>query len=213
MKIKFLGLMAMAVAVAATGCRKDPLNNLTADEQRIYITHQADGVNFGNYRTFSVADQVLAIENNNSQQQRTAADAALIEAFRNGLQSRRFTPVDRNARPDLGVQISRIVRTSSGLVSVAQPWGMWDPFFWGGGFGWGPGFGGWGAPPMWGLQQVEVREGLISIDIVDLKNADTNNNLRVLWNGIVRGPALNSPNAATDIVQQLLNNSPYLQTN
>lgn len=215
MKIKIAGLAALAVVVMATGCRKDPINDLTAEEQRIYITHQATGVNFNNYKTFSVADNVVVVDDNNSQQQRTAADAALMDALRAGLQSRRFTPVDKSARPDLGIQISRIVRTSTGVMTVGQPWGFYDPTFWGSGFGWGPGFGGWGPGfGGWGTQLYEVREGMLNIDIIDLKNASANNNnVRVIWNGLVRGPGLTSGSAATDIVQQLLNNSPYLQTN
>jgi hypothetical protein len=66
---------------------------------------------------------------------------------------------------------------------------------------------------MWGTVTYQVQEGMLAIDIIDLKNRGTNNNVRVLWNGLVRGPGLESVNSVNDIVQNLLNQSPYLQTN
>jgi hypothetical protein len=202
-------LLLVAIFLMAIGCRKNPLNNLSEEEQRIYITNQDRTANFSAYRTYAIADRVVVVDGNNSSQQSTGADQALMQALDRGLQSRGFRKAASNTTADVGIQISRIVRTSTGFVSGPDYYRYWDPFYWGGGFG--PGWGGWGGfGPGWTVMPYEVREGMLAIDMIDLTN---NSNPRVLWNALVRGPGLSSTAAAEDIVNNLLAQSPYLQTN
>lgn len=209
MQNRILVLFASAMVVL-TSCRKDPVNALSEAERRIYVTHKDPSVNFANYKTFTSADQVVVVENGSSRSQYTAADQALIQAFGNALQQRGFTQVSRTATPtpDLAIQVSRIIQTSTGVMTIGDYWNYWDPY-WGNSFGGG---WGWGAPG-WGVATYQVSEAMLAIDIVDLKNRSNNSNVRVLWNGLVRGPGLNSAANVNDIVQNLLNQSPYLQTN
>lgn len=203
-------LAALALAsIGITGCRKDPVDALSSEERRIYITNRDSTVNFSNYQTFSMAEDVVVVDGNNGNRQLTAADQAFMQAFTSALQSRGYTLVNKSATPDLGVQVSRIVRTSTGVMSVPDYYGYWDPMFWGPGFG--SGFGGWGAPTFWYTTTYQVREGMLAIDLVDLKNASTNNNLRVIWNGLIRGAGLNDASAAAGQVTQLFDQSPYLR--
>ncbi len=201
-------LVVLAAFVTLVGCRKDPVNNLSEEEQRIYITNYDKAATFNNFRTYSIADRVVVVDGNSSQQQNTAADLALMDALDAALQSRGFQKATTNATADIGIQISRIVRTSTGFVSGPDYYGYWDPFYWGYGSGWGPGFGGWG--PGYSVIPYEVREGMLAIDLIDLTN---NSSPKVLWNALVRGPGLSSASAMTDIVNNLLQQSPYLQTN
>lgn len=191
------------------GCRKDPQNNLSEEEQRIYITNHDRTANFNTYRTYAIADRVVVVDGNSSSQQSTTADQALMEALDRALQSRGFQKVATNATADLGVQISRIVRTSTGFVTGPDYYSYWDPFYWGYGGGFGGGWGGgWG--PGYTVIPYEVREGMLAIDLIDLTD---NSSPKVLWNALVRGPGLASTAAAEDIVNNLLAQSPYLQTN
>lgn len=196
-------------SVLVQGCRKDPVNALSTEERRIFITNRDETVNFANYNTFSIADNVVVVDGSNSQQQLTAADQAYLDAFRAAMQARGYTQVPRTATPDLGVQVSRIIRTSTGIMSVPDYFGFWDPFMWGGGFG--SGFGGWGAPTFWYNTTYQVREGMLAFDLIDLKNAAANNNLRVIWNGLIRGSGLGSATSAGGQVTQLFEQSPYLR--
>jgi hypothetical protein len=200
-------LIVLAAFVTLVGCRKDPANNLSEDEQRIYITNHDKTASFNSFRTYSIADRVVVVDGNSSQQQTTSADMALMAALDAGLQTRGFQKASSNATADIGVQISRIVRTSTGFVSGPDYYGYWDPFYWGYGAGWGSGFGGWGSG--YSVIPYEVREGMLAIDIIDLKSSSP----KVLWNALVRGPGLSSASAMTDIVNNLLQQSPYLQTN
>lgn len=199
----------MACVFVVQGCSKDPIKNLETEERRIYITNYDETANFASYNTFSIAENVVVVDGNNSQQQLTAADQAYLDAFRAAMQSRGYTPVGKTASPDLGVQVSRIIRTSTGIVSVPDYFGYWDPFYWGSGFG--SGFGGWGAPPFWSTTTYQVREGMLAFDIIDLKNATANNNLKVIWNGMIRGAGLSSASSAPSQVDQLFSQSAYLR--
>lgn len=204
-----LAVLTLAI-IGITGCRKDPVEALSSEERRIYITNRDQSVSFSGYKTFSIADNVVVVDGSNSgQRPSNASDQAFIQAVTAAMESRGFIRVDRNASPDLGVQVSRIIRTSTGIVSIPDYYGYWDPFFWGSGFG--PGFGGWGMPPLWRTATYQVQEGMLAIDIVDLKNAQTNNNLRVIWNGMIRGAGINNANTAASQVAQLFEQSPYLR--
>jgi len=84
----------------AGSCTKEPLDHLSQDESRIYITKHDDSLKFGNYSTFSIVDSVAVIENNQFVgRARAAVDAAYIDAIRNQLQERGYAEVARDADP------------------------------------------------------------------------------------------------------------------
>lgn len=191
----------------AAGCRKDPVNNLSDEESRIYITNRDSGVNFSSYQTFSIADSVVTIDGNNVSAQNDQADQAFIAAVKTQMQQLGYTLVGKGEHPDLGVTVSRIINTSTGVISYDNYWdyysGYYDPYYWGyGGYGWGS--------PSWGLATYQVREGLLSVDIADLKNAGSNNQVRVIWNGMIRGSGIFNPATAASQVTQLFQQSSYL---
>lgn len=202
-----LGLLLLS-GFLVTGCRKDALDSLETEERRIYITNRDESVDFGSFSTFSIANNVVVVDGSSSQQQLTAADQAYLDAFTQAMQERGYTLVDKTASPDLGVQVSRIIRTSTGVMSVPDYYGYWDPFYWNSGFG--SGFGGWGAPTFWYTTTYQVREGMLAFDLIDLKNATANNNLRVIWNGLIRGAGLNTAASAPSQVTQLFQQSAYI---
>lgn len=205
---RLLTALFLGVLMAA-GCRKDPVNNLDTDERRIYITNHDETADFGTYKTFSIAEDVVVVDGNTSQHQLSPADQAFLDAFKANMQSRGYTLVTKSDSPDLGAQVSRIIRTSTGVMSVPDYYGYWDPFYWGSGFG--SSFGGWGAPTFWYTTTYQVREGMLAFDLIDLKNASSNNNLRVIWNGLIRGAGINNAASAPSQVAQLFAQSPYIK--
>jgi len=64
----FASLVALSgMLLFLSSCYKDPLKDLTEDESRIYITNYDTSVTFSSYRTYSIADSVAIISNNNFQ--------------------------------------------------------------------------------------------------------------------------------------------------
>jgi len=210
MKQRVLAGMSLLIILIAA-CRKEPVNNLSSEESRIYITNHDSTVNFSSYQTFSIADSVAVIDGNQVSGQFNATDQAFVTAVKNKMQQLGYTLVDKKDHPDLGISVSRIINTSTGVINYNDYWndygGYYDPFYWGySGYGYGA--------PSWGFATYQVKEGLLSIDMVDLKNASTNNNqIKVLWNGMIRGSGIFDATTAASQVNALFDQSSYLSNN
>lgn len=198
-----------ALSVFLTQCTKDPLNNLTEEESRIYVTNYDTAVYFSSYKTFKIADSVANIENNRlNNKTLSSTDAQIITAVGSALAQRGFTPVTGTATPDLGVTVSTITNTSTHVVDYSNYGGnyggYWDPFYWG--------YSDYSYyfPTYYGIYQTD--ETVLSIDIIDLKNAAQNNNkLDVIWSGLVRGTGIFSDASINSQIAALFAQSPYLK--
>jgi hypothetical protein len=203
-------LLAATVLLTAGSCTKDPMKNLTAEESRIYITNRDNTADFNNYKTYSIPDSVYVIDNNSMRGgQATAADLEALATVRNQMESRGFVRVNRDQSPDLGINVSRLYNTSTNLVDLGNYWGgyggYYDPFYWGySGYG-------YGYPSAYAF--VESTEAMLSVDVLDLKNAPANNQINVIWNGLIRGSGIFTNTALTTGIQALFEQSPYLRTN
>ena len=192
-----------------SSCTKDPLDNLTQEESRIYVTNYDTTVSFNNYKTFRIADSVAIIENNQLQgRERTAQDAQFIDATVNALQQKGYVRVNSGQVADLGVTVSAITNISTQVVSYRDYGnfygGYWDPFYWD-----YPGYS-YYVPTYYGIY--ETGETAITIDMVDLKNATNNSNqLKVIWSGLIRGSGIFSGNISNQ-VNALFNQSSYLKS-
>jgi len=207
MKNKML-LVALGLGLLATSCRKSAIDQIDTDESRIYITNHDTTANFGNYNTYSIADSVLVVNGNSATKQLNATDAAFITAFKTAMQAKGYTLVNKANAPDLGVQVSRIIQTTTGYVTYPDYYGYWDPYYWGyGGYGYGNPY--WGG----GIASYQIKEGMLGFDVVDLKNVGAGNNLNVVWNGLIRGSGIFNASTAASQVDQLFAQSPYFQNN
>lgn len=205
-----IGLAAFALGIATlSSCTKDPLRNLSEEESRIYVTNRDPNANFGTYKTYSIPDSVYVINNNSfSGGQATAWDVQALAAVRSALESRGYVRVQRSQSPDLGINVSRLYNTTTSLVNLQDYWGgyggYYDPYYWGyGGYG-------YGYPSVYGL--VESTEAMVSVDVLDLKNASANRTINVVWNGLVRGPGIFTSAAVNSGIQALFAQSPYLKS-
>ena len=203
----WIPFIAMIGIVSFSSCTKEPMNNLTEEESRIYITNRDTTANFSNYRTFSIVDTVSVIDNNRlAARELTSWDEQLLAAITSQMQNRGFTLVDRDNNPDLGVNVSRIYNTYTGVVNIPNYWGgyydYYDPFYWG-----YPGYG-YYSPYSYGIYQSS--EGLLSIDMLDLKNA-SGNQISAVWTAIARGSGVFRTNNVSSQVQAFFEQSPYLK--
>ncbi len=190
-----------------TGCSKDPLNDLTTEETRIYITDHDGNVNFRNYATYSVSDSVAVLDGNYQGKQLNNVDRAFIAALNKYMSARGYTQVSKESKPDLGLNITRIINTTTGVVGYNNYWdyygGYWDPFYWG--------YGGYGYYSPYWYSTYEIREGLLSFDMLDLKNATSNGNkINLIWTGMIRGSGIFDAATADSQVQALFNQSAYI---
>ena len=193
-----------------SGCAKEPLDNLTEEESRIYVTSRDSSANFGSYKTYSISDSVYVIDNNTlTAREITNWDQQLLAAVRSAMEARGYVRVSPGQNPDLGINVSRLYNTSTNVVRFDDYWdgygGYYDPYYWG--------YSGYGYyfPPTYGIY--ESTEAALSIDILDLENAAANNAIRGIWNGVVRGSGIFTSSAIQGQVKALFDQSPYLQSN
>jgi hypothetical protein len=208
MKRRWIWSLPILVLLAVS-CTKEPLDNLTADESRIYVTNHDTTAQFSEYATFQLADSVAIISNNQFQgRERTSVDAQLIDAVAAALQQRGYTRVSAGQNPDLGVTLSAITNTSTHIVSYPDYGGYyggyWDPYYWG-----YPGSS-YYFPNYYGVY--ESAETSLAVDVVDLKNRSENNNtLRVIWSGLARGTGIFDGRNAQSQIASLFGQSPYFK--
>ncbi|MFT3702678.1 MAG: DUF4136 domain-containing protein [Agriterribacter sp.] len=207
-KSNFKLLAAVVVVLSLSACTKNALKNLSDDDSRIYITTYDSTVNFSNFKTYSISDSVAIIDGGKLQKKSISeTDSALISAVKANMQQRGYQLVSNDSHPDLGVSVSKVISTETGVLSYPSYWGYynsyWDPYYWG--------YGGYDYYfPYASYAVYEIREGALSVDIVDLKDAATNKKIDGIWNGLIRGEAIfTTTNAATQI-KTLFDQSPYL---
>lgn len=207
-RVMLLMSAALGVVLSLSSCGKDPLKDMTEEESRIYVTNRADSVDFTSYKTFSIADSVAVASNSNTEQRAlTDYDKKLIADVTQSLQARGYTLVNRVAKPDLAVNLTRIDNTYSSIIYDPGYWsgigGYFDPFYWG-----YPGYGYYWPT----YYQVYQKERAVSIDIVDLKNPK-NNQLVAIWNAMLRGSGVWNISNVDSMVSAVFAQSTYLKAN
>lgn len=202
----------LALTAAFSSCRKDPLNNLTADESRIYITNHDSTVSFSGFKTYSLVDSVSVISNNKLEAKAvTNYDVQLLNAIKTSMQERGYTLVNKNSQPDLGINVSRITNTYTGVMSYPDYWdyygSFYDPYYWG--------YSGYGYyQPYYSYGVYQIAEGGLSVEMLDLKDASANGNkIKPVWTALARGTGVFNTANATSQVQAFFTQSTYLKTN
>ncbi|MBV8252776.1 MAG: DUF4136 domain-containing protein [Chitinophaga sp.] len=198
-------IAAFAAMMSFSGCSKDPLKDMTPEESRIYITNHDTQANFKSYATFSIVDSVAVLSNRSdtSKKALTDYDKQLIASVTAAMQARGYTLVNKNAKPDLGVALTRIDNSFTNISWNPGYWGgIWDPGYWG-----YPG-GGWYWPSYYVVYQVSERQ--TAIDLFDLKNPGPNNQITAVWNALWRGTGVWTTSNVSSMVQASFDQSPYL---
>src|SRR5690348_833512 len=95
-RMKLLLAGFFGVTAFLTACTKDPLNHLTNEESRIYITSFDSAADFSSYKTYNIADSVAVISNGGSKRALTPADQAYISAVDRYMQQRGYAKVNNN---------------------------------------------------------------------------------------------------------------------
>lgn len=206
----FLLISAAISVLGITSCTKNAADRLNDDESRIYITNHDETAAFTSYSTFSIADSVALIDNNQfAKRERTTFDAQLIAAFVTQMEQKGYRRVAANANPDLGITINRVYNDYSGLINYGDYWnyygGYWDPYYWG-----YPGYS-YYYPSFYGVYT--ITDGAIQADMVDLKNAASSNKLKVIWDGMIRGSGTFDQSKIDQNVAALFAQSGYLKKN
>lgn len=207
-RVMYLTCAALGLIISFSSCSKDPLKDMTDEESRIYVTNRADSTDFTSYKTFSIADSVVVASNvNGPGRALTDYDKKLISDIGAQMVARGYTQVDKNGKPDLAINLTRIDNTYSSVYYDPGYWDgfgdYYDPFYWG--------YGGYGY--YWpSYYQVYQKERSTSVDLIDLKNATNDSKqLKVIWNAMFRGSGVWDVNNVDSMVTAVFAQSTYLK--
>lgn len=200
---------ALFIAPFFGACRKDPLNNLSNDETRVYITNYDTTANFASYSTFSISDSVAIIQDNQYAGRSVQPfDGQVINAITQMMTQRGYQSVSNKSSPDLAINVSRVYTSSTAYFNYSDYWDYygtyWDPYSYG--------YGGYGYYDPYAVGSYTINTGGLEIDLLDLKNATAHGNkIEGLWTGLAQGEQVFDANNAAGEVSALFGESPYLQ--
>lgn len=213
MKITFLKISVAAILLSGItfiGCKKETPMQKSAnrlDSSKITAQYNSS-INLSNYSTVAVSDSVLGISGTTDTAELSSTEAIYVQAFKDSLAARGFTVVPLSSHPDLVLNISRIEATSSGNIDSTAYWNNYATYY---------------NPSRYGFANAtysnsfttnnQVNTGVLSFELLDLKDASLLNQISIIWNGQVSGSAIyEDASLVKQIVGILLEKSPLHHT-
>ncbi len=203
--MKFRILVAATMLMALAACRKTP--NLDAlQNQQVVVTDRDKEANYGSYSTYHISDTVRIVAGNPNDSILIGAGAKqMVDAVKTNMNSRGYTFVpNKGSNADLGLTLVVIKDVERSTICSGW-WGGW----------WGYPWWGWGYYYPWcGSYTYSV--GTSMLTLFDLKNANTNDNLRAIW-GMTAFGVFSTTNEATNVnlttnaINQAFSQSPYVK--
>jgi hypothetical protein len=190
-------------------CQKSPdFDQLSANF--LVATNVDPKVSFSNYKTYYISDTIsIATTDPKDTVWFDAKAKQLIDAVKQNMASRGFQLVAKGANPNIGINMIAVKNVSIGVVYPGWGWGYpgyWDPWYWG-----------WYYPYYypWSVAY-SVTTGSVGLDMIDLKNAQAEQQLSVLWSALMGGAlGLTSDDIANGVnaINQAFTQSPSVKTN
>ena len=166
-------------------------------DQFVSVAYRADETDFSQYKTYVIADSILYVDGDKNVRKKndlTNEVKSVVADQMNTLGYSPFIPNDPTSRPDLIVDLSYIVTTTTTIYpGYWWGWDYWyyydwfypyypfDPYY--------PYYPGGFYPyypyPMYPVAS-SYSTGSLTIDIVDFKNYKKDTNPAIVWHGLVR---------------------------
>jgi hypothetical protein len=167
-------------ALSFFSCETEP------DPQRLYdelvvSTNYDPEANFSNYETYALAvDTIGFVSNSSSDTIITASDSnfprPVLQAVKENLDKVGLTRIDKSENPDVGVNVI-VINDFNVFQQVVYP----DPYYYGGGGYYSNYYGYGGAYYYPYIDTYSYNTAVLVIELVDLKNRNQNNQVRVVW--------------------------------
>jgi len=206
MKQLFLLLVGVLLLFS---CKKDPdFNKL--DNNLLVQTGYDTTATFNTYKTYAISDTINFVSNLTTQTYwADNQSTSIINQLKTNMTNSHYTLVKKADKPDLAVNLTFIKNVQQSI--------SYDPF-WYDNLYYGSMYWGYSYPYSYGGFSVsEYKNTALLIEIIDLKNAQANLKLKVIWNATITGAFDKSTaeNLAMIIraVDTSFRQSSYLKTN
>jgi hypothetical protein len=171
---------ALALTFINYGCIKEP--DYEKLSTNLVVASISDSTaNFASYKTYYISDSVAVVNSNAVDTVlKNANTQKLVDAVKQNMNARGYVFTAKTAIPDLGLMLGIAKNTYIGAVYSGwwdSYYGWWDPWYWG-----------WYYPYYYPYATYySVTTGSLIMTMADLKNAQVNKNLRVIWTGFSGG--------------------------
>ncbi|MDA8596264.1 DUF4136 domain-containing protein [Flavobacteriaceae bacterium] len=209
--MKYLKLIAVLLvgAFVVASCYKNPdLDKLQYDF--VVATDYDEEADFSSYMTYYISDTIATITDNPRDSILVGEGATqIVNRIKSHMDSRGYQFVGIDQNPDLAM-ITSVIQTKN-LGSVCSGWwwgypGYYPPWWWG-----YPSYGYY--YPFCSYYTYDI--GTLNVELFDLKNVDSNQNIRVLWNdinfGVLSSYDQTNISRSLDAIDQAFEQSPYLE--
>ena len=193
--------------VLSPACRKSPDTSRLSTEFVVQTVRDPEA-DFGSYHTYYISDTIkLSTSNPNDSIWSDLQSKQLIDAVKANMTAMGYTLVGKGNNPDLGVSMSAIKDLNLGVIYPGWWWGYWGCYW------------GWCYyPPYypWYGMIYTIPTGTLILDMIDLKNANVDQRLTIVWGAVMSGGLGNTGNdlaLGVSAIDQAFDQSGYLSTN
>jgi hypothetical protein len=170
----------IGLTVLAMACEQKPDNLKLVDEFVVSTNYDPDA-QFSSYTTYAIPDDTIGFSSNQVNDTiLTYKDSdfprIVLQALRAQIDDRGYTRVSRKANPDIGVNVT-LVNDFNLFQQVVYPGGYYGGGYYGGYYGYG---GGYYYQPY--VNTYAYNNGVLIIELIDLKNRTPDNKVKVIWN-------------------------------
>lgn len=196
---KKASLFLLIAGLGLMSCSKDPISDLSNEESLVYITNHDKSANFSQFKTFSIVDSVLIVENDRTGTSLDDIDRAILQRIVTNMQNLGYKYVGPKEKPDVGINVTWITNTYLNVVS--QYYGG----YWGGGYG-------YGYPNYYNYYETSESSWLISmLDFKNPQTTPTGKTFNVIWDAQIRGAAIGDQNLIEKMADSIFGQSGYLK--
>jgi hypothetical protein len=198
-------LVYAGLLLAMTAC-ETPIDERKLVDEFVVITNFDTDADFSSYSTYAIPTDTIGFLTNTNRndtlllQSEEDFPRPVLEKIRASLDSRGYTRVGRNENPDLGVTVT-LVNDFNLFQQVVYPAGYYSGYY---------GYGSWYYYPY--VNTYAYNTGVLIVELVDLKNKNAQNEVRVVWNSYMGDVyASRTPKEdAVDAINQAFTQSDYI---
>jgi hypothetical protein len=200
MKTK-LGFLILGLGLVFTlSCTKYPPSSDRLLEDLAIVTQYDTKIDFNNYKTYSIANAITKITDKDTTYITDANATAILNQISKNMDARGFVKAVSPAKPDFGIQVLYFQNTEV-YVYYYDWWGYYPYWYY--------------YYPYPSTYYYSYTTGMGNIELIDLKNADTDSKLLYIrWNAYIRG-LLTGNHSQSEIlssVDQAFIQTPQLKT-
>lgn len=201
--------LLLAGVLLLFSCKKDPdFNKLDTDllVQTVYDS----AATFNTYKTYAISDTINFVSNLTSQNYwADNQSTSIINQVKTNMANNRYTLIKKADKPDLAVNLTFIKNVQQSVY--------YDPYWWDNLY-YGSMYWGYSYPYSYGgLSVTSYKSTAVLIEVIDLKNAQANKELKVIWSASITGAFDKSTSETLAMILRAVDTSfkqsSYLKTN